>query len=232
VTTIVQRFARVTQPSIAKVAGAAGLSVLGLALSDDWGAAVESIARKIDAAETKRADLSSQRSELLLGSDETALTRVENEIAAIDRELFRLRDARDLAAERAKRQAEAEAREAYGRALVAWEAGNAEMSELAEETGALLAKAAARCVELTEMAERQAKTCPVELPGYSDVRPLGAGRTVTALQTLFAKAGVSWARHGIIVPWQAVPSLGETIKDGIEWARAEVQRAEHRKNVT
>lgn len=231
-TTIGQRIARVTQPSTAKIASAAGLNVLGLALSDNWGAAVDAIDEKIATARARLSDLTSQRRSLLLGDDEAELSRVEGEIAALERDVARLRDARYLAAERAAAQADIEKRETYARKLAAWEAGNAEMLTEAEEVDRMARELGKRQRALGAKAEAQARECPVFLDGGPLDRPLGEGRTAAAIRMVLAIAGARWAWTGPL-PWRPEdqPSAVATLKAGLDWARHEVERTERRKNV-
>jgi hypothetical protein len=221
-TTLGQRIARATQPSTAKIADAAGRSVLGLAFSDDWRGAIANINEKIDALELRRAELAEQRRGLLLGEDETALSRAENDLAAIDRDLARLRDARDLAAERARRQEEAEAGEAHARAIAEWERGNEELAALAARADALTRETGETVARLAELAERQAKQCPRDLGGHPGDRPLGSGRTLVAAQIQLSVSGVPC---GINPPWRDVPTAVSTVTAGIEWARHELARS-------
>ena len=224
-TTIGQRIARVTQPSTAKIASAAGLNVLGLALSDNWGAAVDAIDEKIATARARLSDLTSQRRSLLLGDDEAELSRVEGEIAALERDVARLRDARYLAAERAAAQADIEKRETYARKLAAWEAGNAEMLAEAEEVDRMARELGKRQRALGAKAEAQARECPVFLDGGPLERPLGEGRTAAAIRMVMAIAGAQWAWTGSL-PWRPEDqtSVVATLKAGLDWARHEVGR--------
>ncbi len=222
-TTIAQRFARVTQPSIAKVAAAAGLSVLGLAITNDMRGAIESIVAKIDAAESRRAEIEARRKELLLGDDEAELTRAENDLAAVDRELGRLRDAREIAAERAAADDAAKAAETYARDLAAWEERNVELVALAERGDVRAREAVEIFTQVADKAEEQARTCPYALGGFPSERPLGAGRAATAARNALAAAGLDWAWQTPF-RWPLPPTISQTIAGGLDWARGEIRR--------
>jgi hypothetical protein len=225
--------ARVTPtPAVATIARAADQSTVALALTRNWKTAMQTIAEKIDGKEATRADLVAQRRDMLLldldgAADPKALARVETEIAAVDRDLSRLRDARGLAAERAETDAAAEKRQAEAHALAKWEGGNAELQTLARRADDIAREAAGIYSRLAELAETQAATCPVELPGTQADRVLGAGRIEAAVKMTMAKAGATWAGRGLALsmlrPDELMTAESATA-NGIAWARAEIQR--------
>ncbi len=222
----------VPTPATATIARAADQSTVALALTRNWRVALQSIAEKIDGKEAARADLVAQRRDMLLldldgAADPKALARVENDIAAVDRDLSRLRDARSLAAERAEIDEAAERRQAEAHALAKWEGGNAELQALAEHADDITREAAGVFTRLAELAEAQAAGCPIPLDGAPSDRPLGQGRVTHAIQVQLAFAGVGFARSGIgFMPWREadVPTAKSTVAAGLAWARAELAR--------
>jgi len=223
----------VPTPATATIARAADQSTVALALTRNWRHALQTIAEKIDGKEAARADLVAKRRDLLVqeldGEPAAAkeLTRVETEIAAVDRDLARLRDARGLAAERTEADETAARRQAAADAMRAWESGNTELQALAERADELARLAADAFLKAADAAERQAAACPVPLDGAPSDRPLGQGRIAHAIQTQMAVAGVGFARSGIgFMPWREadVPTAKSTVAAGLAWARAEIQR--------
>ncbi len=231
---IVARFAP-PPPSVAKIAAAAGQSTIKLSFTRNWKQAMELIAEKLDTAHSERTRLVGNRRALLLdavqgeaGAD-AKLAKVERELADQDRQIAQLRDANALARERDDAEKAAAAIADYARRKTEWEQRNVDLLQLAEQADALANKAAAAFVELADKAEEQARTAPVELHGFPSERPLGLGRAETAARHAFAAAGAQWAWNTPF-RWPAPPSISETIASGLEWARAEVERGEHRKN--
>jgi len=189
------------------------------------------IEKRLDELHERRTGLvADRRSHLVVGileDDPDAkkkLTAAERDLADVDRDISRAQDAKALAEEMAAVEREAEAAAAYKRDVAAWEAANAEMLELAAKADERAREDTEMFVRLANMAESQARSCPVPLGGHADVRPLGLGRTMTAIQIAFAKNGLPWARYNIVVPWQPVPGAAETITTGIAWARGEMRR--------
>jgi hypothetical protein len=232
---IVARFT--PTPSTAAIAAASGQSVVKLTITQNWKQAMEAIATKLDIAHGKRTELVEARRALLLdaaqGDDgaNAKLRKTENEIADIDRGIAQLRDANDLARERDDAEREAAAAAEYKRLKAEWDQRNADMRQLAEHADALASKTAAAFLELASKAEAQARSAPVELHGFPADRPLGHGRATTATRNVLARHGLEWAHSGLF-RWPEPPTIVEVIDAGIEWASAEVRRAEHRKNVT
>lgn len=220
---------RYSAPGVAKIANAAGQNAIALAVTKNWSSALQAIAEKIDAAESRRAELVQRRRSLLLDEGaEKEIARAESELAAVDRDLSRLRDARELAAEREGAQRQADEREAHARAVAEWERGNAELVALAGRADALAREAAETFGALADMAERQANACPgVGLGPNAADRLLGRGRAATACRWALAGAGAAWASPvGGVVPYPPPPGAAETIRAGLAWARRELGVAE------
>lgn len=219
---------RYSAPGVAKIANAAGQNAIALAVTKNWSSALQAIAEKIDAAETRRAELVQRRRSLLLDEGaEKEIARAESELAAVDRDLSRLRDARELAAEREGAQRQVDEREAHARAVAEWERGNAELAALAERADALAREAAETFGALADMAERQANACPKSLPGQPADRLLGAGRALMACRRTLAasNAATAWAWPYGVIPYPPPPTIAPTIRDAIQWARNELNRA-------
>ncbi len=230
---IVSRFTS-PPPSTVAIAQASGQSTIRLSLTRNWKLAMTIIAEKLDTAHAKRTELVEARRALLLdavqgepGAD-PKLRKIENEIADLDRSVAQLRDANTLARERDDAEREAAAAAEYKRLKAEWEQRNADMRQLAEHADALASKAAAAFIELADKAEAQARSAPVELYGFPADRPLGQGRTASAVRNVLARHGLDWARSGFF-RWPDPPLIVEVIDAGITWAKYEVDRIESRK---
>lgn len=232
---LVSRFASAA-PAAAVVARASGQSAIALAITRNWKAQMKAIDEKLDTLHARRGELVGQRRDLLLAAVEgddgaqTKLGRIERDLADTDREVARLHDARAIAADLEEGERAAEAEAARKRQRAAWDAGNARLLELAAEADAVARKAGEVFKALVETTERQAQDCPVDLGPHSHERPLGLGRAESAFRMEMAKHGAPWAWRAM--PWPAPPSIEPTIRAGVEWAAAEVERANARKHAS
>jgi hypothetical protein len=233
---IVARFSP-PPPSVVAIAQASGQSTIKLAITRNWRNALEAINTKLDGAHEERTRLVESRRALLLAAVEgeeganARLAKVERELADHDRHIAQLRDAGELARGRDDAEREAAAAAEYKRLKAEWEQRNADLRQLAEHADALASKTAAAFVELASKAEHQARSAPVELHGFPADRPLGHGRATTATRNVLARHGLEWAHSGLF-RWPEPPLITEVIDTGITWAKAEVERAESRKNFT